>query len=52
MKNMGSTTIINATILPEKTWKWQRLEGKHTALQITLNAIFDTAYVKQKLPSC
>jgi hypothetical protein len=26
--------LFNVTIMPEKTWKWQRLEGKHTALQI------------------
>jgi hypothetical protein len=34
---MGSTTNINATILPEKSWIWQRLEDKHTALQIALD---------------
>jgi hypothetical protein len=25
---------INATIMPEKTWKWQRLKGNHIALRI------------------
>jgi hypothetical protein len=35
---MGSTTNINATIMPEKKiWKWQRLEAKHTTLQIALD---------------
>jgi hypothetical protein len=33
----GATININATIMPEKTWKWQRLEGNHTTLQIPLD---------------
>jgi hypothetical protein len=37
LKNMGSTTHINATIMPEKYWNCQRLEGKHAALQIALD---------------
>jgi hypothetical protein len=34
LKNTGFTPNINATIMPENTWKCQRLEGKHTTLQI------------------
>jgi hypothetical protein len=34
---MESTTNINATIMPERSWNCQRLEGKHTALQIALD---------------
>jgi hypothetical protein len=36
-KNMGSTTNIDATIISEKSLICQRLEGKHTALQIVLD---------------
>jgi hypothetical protein len=38
--NMGSTININATIMLEKSWIYQRLEGKHTALHVY--AIFAT----------
>jgi hypothetical protein len=34
---MRSITNINATIMPENFWNFQRLEGKHTALQIALD---------------
>jgi hypothetical protein len=34
LKNVGSTIIGNPTIMTEKYWKIERLEGKHTTLQI------------------
>jgi hypothetical protein len=41
---MGSTTNINATIMPEKYWICQRMEGKNTALQIALLDVDNFCY--------